>query len=157
MTQIVVGLDHPALLRWAEDAIGDTDIGCFSPETSRCVALLEDDFTPIAVLVLNGWTKSGVEGSIATDHSRRWANRRFLQACYGYIFDRCGLDRFTMITDVANTEANQMHADLGHVCEGRLRSWFSPGKDAFVYSFLKSDWESSKWHPCRKSVNTTNQ
>ncbi len=154
---LLVGVNHPALLNWATQQITDSQPGAFDSETARCTALLDEDGTPIVVAVFNGWTSNACEGSIASDLTRRWANRRFIQATYGYVFDRCGMDRLNMLVATANEPAIRMHEALGHVREGRLRSYFAPGRDAYIYSFLKSDWETSRWHPSRsiRSVNTT--
>lgn len=154
---LLVGVNHPALLNWATEQISDSEHGAFVPETARCTALLDDEGRPIVVAVFNGWTSNACEGSIASDLTRRWANRRFIQATYAYVFERCGIDRLNMLVATANEPAIRMHEALGHVREGHLRSYFAPGRDAYIYSFLRSDWEASRWYPSRstRSVNTT--
>jgi hypothetical protein len=153
----VVGNNHPALLNWVAEHIDHLPTNPFDPSSTRCVALLQDDCTPVAVLALDTWSANGVEGSFATDGSKRWAQREFIQACYGYVFDVCGKHRLTMVTAVENDAMNRLHTALGHTNEGRLRDWFMEDEDAFVWSFTRRDWQASRWHPSRRprTVNRT--
>jgi hypothetical protein len=150
-TTLLVGSNHEALLEWCQDHV---DTGAvFTPESTRCVALLDDDFTPIVVVALDGWTSNHVEATIASDGTKRWANRRFISAVYRYVFDVCGKTRLNMITAVSNTDANTMHTALGHVQEGRARDWFGADNDAYLWGYTRTDWLNGKWHRMQQIVS----
>lgn len=119
---------------------------CYDPDVTRCTLLVADDGLPIVATAIDGWTENSCDVSIISDGSKRWAQRQFICGTYDYIFRVCGKDRMSMLTAVSNKPAIRMHEGLGHIQEGRHRSYFAPGQDAFSYSFLKSDWISSKWH-----------
>jgi RimJ/RimL family protein N-acetyltransferase len=145
MTTLIVGSNHEALLQWCQDHV---DTGAvFTPESTRCVALLDDDndYAPIAVVALDGWTVDAVEATITSDGTKRWANRRFISAVYEYVFDHCGKNRLNTISSEHNDAAIKMNKALGHVQEGYLREWFGPGESGYMFSFLRSDWVASKW------------
>jgi hypothetical protein len=148
-------VNHQFLLDWMAKKIPESEPHAFNPENTRCVALLDDDYSPIVVAAFNGWTRDSCEGSIASDMTKRWAQRKFIQGTYGYVFDRCGMNRLHMLVRTTNEPAIRMHQMLGHVREGVLRSFYGPGLDAFIYSYLKSDWETGRWHPSR-STSTVN-
>jgi RimJ/RimL family protein N-acetyltransferase len=118
----------------------------YTGPNSRTISITEDDGTPVAVAVFDGWDEHAVELSITSDGTRRWAKRDFIEAVYSYAFDYAGKVRITMITAVSNQPAINMHDALGHTCEGRLRNWFGRGADAYIYSLTIEDWQVSKWN-----------
>ncbi|UIJ43795.1 GNAT family N-acetyltransferase [Sphingomonas cannabina] len=65
--------------------------------------------------------------------------RAFLRAVGTYVYDKLGCERMTAITadEVVATFAER----LGGQYEGRLRSHFGPGKDAFVMGILRDEWK----------------
>lgn len=137
---IVVGSNHEALLRWCEDRIGNGSV--FSLETTRCVALLDDEknFEPICVACIDGWTVNHCEVSMAADKTRRWQTLEFTDAVYSYIFDICGKHRMNLVIAVQNHAANTCQERLGHTKEGRMKDWFGPDEDAFLWGYTRQEW-----------------
>lgn len=146
--EVVVGTNHPDLLAWTQQHVETGAV--FTPETTRCVALL-DGLSPLAVVAFDGWTERHVEATIASDGTRRWATRRFISAIYRYAFEDCERQRINMVTEVSNDAANRMHAALGHVLEGRFRDWIGPGRDVFFWGYTRDDWLSGRWHRLSQS------
>ncbi len=143
---IVVGTDHPFLLEFAARSIAHLNgRNPWHPATARTVALLDDDFQPIAVSVFDGWTENSAELSIGTDGTKRWASRDYIDAVYRYGFDHCGKNRLTMVSAASNTQSLVLQEKLGHVKEGVLRDWFGVGEDGVIFSFLRRDWINSRW------------
>lgn len=144
MTTLVVGSNHEALLLWCEDRIGNGAV--FSPETSRCVALLDEDneYEPICVAVIDGWRVNHVEVSMAADQTRRWQTPEFKNAVYSYIFDICGKHRMNLVIRVDNDAANKCQERLGHTKEARMRDWFGADEDAFLWAYTRQEWLASK-------------
>lgn len=123
---VIRGVNHPAILKFAEDNFEYlAGTGCFKPETTRCVAMLGKNAEIISVLALDNWTAHQVEATIATDGTKRWASKEFIQVSYDYVFNYCNINRMTMVTAISNTAAINMHKALGHHNEGTLRDWFS--------------------------------
>lgn len=142
--KVYAGLNTPEVLQWAEERLG-YPTGTFDPASARAVVGLDDDFEPIVVTILDRWSGSNCEATIVSDGTKRWASRRYISAVYRYVFERCGMNRMTMVTAVDNTAALRMHDALHHVHEGTHRDWFGINKDAKSYGFTRDDWERSPW------------
>lgn len=141
----IVSQDKRAL-DWVSDQLG---VHPYDP--TRCIAishLLESDdgIDCLAVAVCDNFTQYACEVSIASDGSTRWATRNFFRTVYDYVFVERKKARMNMLVEPANTAAIAMHEKLGHVREATLRDWFGTGKDAILFSFTKTDYESSRWH-----------
>jgi len=139
----------PYLLKWASDVIGERSDFENDP-LARCISYIQTEpngtFTPLAVVVLNRWTHTSVEGSIASDQTTRWASRTFFRAVYDHVFVTHARLRLSMGVSVDNAPAINMHEKLGHVREGLMRDLLGEGRNAFLYAFTHSDYKASKWH-----------
>lgn len=136
------------ILRFAEthvEHINGKEV--FNRENARAVCMRDQDGKIIAAIVYDNWDDWGVEVTIATDGTKRWATRDYLAKGYSYPLETCGKLRMTMVTAMSNTAAINMHKALNHPVEGVLRDWFGPGQDALIYGFTKQDWQKSKYNP----------
>src|SRR5437868_13281063 len=88
--------NHPALLQWcALNANLPPD--AFNPSTTRCSAMVDQDFTPIVVVAFDGWAGHRVEATIATDRTKRWGSREFISGVYRTVFETWKLNRMSMV------------------------------------------------------------
>jgi ribosomal protein S18 acetylase RimI-like enzyme len=154
MTTLVVGSNHEALMAWCEDKIGNGSV--FTPETTRCVALLDEDnnYEPICVVAIDGWTAHNCEVSMAADGSRRWQNDEFVQAAYNYIFDICGKTRMSLVVRVDNHAANYCQERYGHTKEATMKDWFGEDEDAYLWAYTRKEWLAGK-EASNQALNTT--
>ena len=107
----------------------------------------------ISAVALNRWTPYTCEIHIATDKTKRWANRKYIYTVYDYIFNTCGLTRINALVHQDNEDAINLHRRLGHTEEGRLRHEFGPNEDAIVFGFTFEDWAVSRFN--KPSLSTT--
>lgn len=107
----------------------------------KALAKLNEDGSIAAVAIFNNFHEHDLEISIASDGERKWLDRRFLRAVFGYPFKMLQLKRVTGIVEEDNTAALDMDQRLGFVQEGRLRKWFGD-KDGIVFGMLA---EECKW------------
>lgn len=116
----------------------------FEPNSSRYLAYVKDDEV-LAVVVFDHWTLNQVEVSIATDGTKRWASRHFINEVFEYAFTLPTITRCNFVVEVENKNAIQLHESLRHPREGLLKDWFGIDKDAYLYRLTRREWESSKW------------
>lgn len=131
---MITTAQNPAWLEWAS---GVLDVR-FDPAQSTWITRLREDATPRVVVVYTRFSAHNCEMSIATDGDRRWASREFLRACYAYPFEQLKLARITGVVEEDNTRALTMNRKLGHIEEGRLKSWFGT-KDGIVFRMCRNE------------------
>lgn len=149
------------LIDWIKDRIPpEYGLADWDPNGTLCTLLLDEEGEPIVATAIDGFTTHSCELTIASDGTQRWATPKFICGTYDFIFRTLpGLNRVSMITASCNEAALLMHKALGHVQEGVHRDYFGPGRDAISFSYLRSDWLSSRWHARSnrsRSVNTPN-
>lgn len=147
--QIVVGSNHPELLKFVEDRINNGKAYIkLDPATARCVALVDLDVPLIkAVVVLDHWTTHYCEALVASDCKGEWIQPVFMNAIFDYVFNQAGKVRIHAVTESDNVRAIRMYTKMGVKQEGVLRDWFGEGQDGLAYAITKRDWIESKWYP----------
>lgn len=107
---------------------------------AQSLAILEDNKL-IGGIVYTHWTGNDIQLSIATI-SPRWATRRTLGAIFGYVFDRCGCKRCTVLVGHCNEKSRDLVYRLGFRLEGLLRESSEGDGDLEVWGLVKSE---CKW------------
>ena len=97
---------------------------------------LEYDNKLICVVLYNGFTRHSCSMHIVTDGLKRWADRRFLAAAFGYPFIQLGLNRVTAFVPAKNTAALMLDMRLGFQPEGRMLEALG-GDDLIVLGMLR--------------------
>ena len=113
----------------------------FNATPSVTISNVDENGEILAVVIYTRFSKHNCEMSIATSGHKNWASKRFLKACYAYVFYQCGLKRITVVVDENNNQSITMCKKLGHVKEGILHSWF--GETNGVIFRMKK--EECKW------------
>lgn len=126
--------------RWFDSHLG---------EDTRYDAVIEADGVPVGTIGLLGIDKKNgkAEYYIAMGEKAfkgkgvaKDASRLILE----HGFEKLGLNRIYLFTEVENLEAQMLFESAGFKKEGTLRQdIFSHGKyaDRFIYGFLREDWE----------------
>lgn len=133
----IVANDKYRVAEWAGARIESYKI----PEKFNAIGL-ECDGVLVAAAVYDSWYHPSISGHIASDGSRRWANREFLRAIFDYPFRQIGCARITAPIADGNEAARRFVEKLGFVLEGRLRRAMPDGGDRLLYGLLKED---CKW------------
>lgn len=134
---MIVG-DINRLTAWASARIPQ------SPVWVRCNGIgLEHNGELVAAVIYDNWFHPSICGHIASDGTRRWLSREFLQAMFRYPLVQLGCERITAPIDDGNDAAVNFVERLGFVLEGRLRRATSDGRDKLIYGILRS--EAAKW------------
>lgn len=121
--------------------------------------LFDEAGKPVACTVIDGMNEHSCDVTFVSDGTKRWGNPKFICATYEYMFDVLKRNRLNMIVAANNEPALAMNKAFGHVQEGVHRDYFGPGRDAISFSYLRSDWLSSRWYARSnrsRSVNTPN-
>ena len=147
MYTFAVVTPNQKLLEWFSSRINPKHgFMVFDPELTRCTVLFDSNGQPIAATAIDGWAESSCDMSVVSDGTKRWATPSFICGTYEYIFDKCGMNRIAMLVAADNKPAISMNRALGHVQEGLHRDYFGIGSDALSFSYLRKDWEASKWY-----------
>lgn len=93
-------------------------------------------------VLYEGFRWPDINMHIATDGTKRWANRRFIFACFDYPFNQLKCYRVTAVVCISNSNAVKLVLKLGFKLEGRLRKAFPSGEDALLFGMLK---EECRW------------
>lgn len=135
--RLIISNQKDRIARWAAERIGG------SPRFERFSAIgLEDGGQLVAAVIYDSWFHPGICGHIASDGTRRWANRAFLRAIFDYPFNQLGCARITAPIAEGNQAAIHFVEKLGFVLEGRLRCAMPDGADRLIFGILKED---CKW------------
>lgn len=126
-----------ALLHWAGDIIGAT----YNPDLSVWISRLNDDGTPLVVVIFDRFDEYNCQMHIASDGTKRWYSRDFVSTCYRYAFNQMKLRRITVVIREDNARSLKACRQLGHVQEGVLKEWFGD-KDGIAMRMLKTE---CKW------------
>lgn len=129
---------HPEYFRFASRVL---EVEYQYGDDCKALACLNEDGSIAAVAIFTNFHEHDLEISIASDGERKWLNRRFLKAVFGYPFRMLQLRRVTGIVEEDNIKALDMDRRLGFVEEGRLRKWFGD-KDGIVFGMLADE---CKW------------
>lgn len=116
-----------------------------SPRTSYLITLVDDLGFALAICALSDWGEHNVELTLATDNSKRWANRRFLRAIGDFCFADNARTRITSITDSRNVAWGKQLQRLGFVNEGRLQDWYGPGRTGELYCLSRATYNRARW------------
>lgn len=149
-----VGKPDRKLLEWFGTRL-DPKYGFMQfDDTTVFSVLFDSNGEPIVAVALDEWTESSCAMSVVSDGTKRWATPFFICSTYEYIFDICRVNRIGMLAAADNKTAIHMNRALGHVQEGIHRDYFGVGRDALSFSFLRRDWEASKWYERLKRAST---
>lgn len=105
------------------------------------LALFRDN-QPLVVVGFFNYDGINIEGAIAAAEKKRWANRKFIERCFRYVFQENGCRRMTVRVEEGNDEALKLDLGLGFVHEGTLRKASQNGKDVHILGMLK---EECRW------------
>ena len=112
-----------------------------SPNLSAWISRLNEDGTPLAVVVFDRFDEHNCQMHIASDGTKRWYSKEFVSTCYRYAFNQMGLKRVTVVIREDNERSLKMCRQLGHTQECILKSWFGD-KDGVLMRMLKTE---CKW------------
>ena len=113
----------------------------YKPEQCAWISRLNDDGSPLVVVVFDRFSPFNCEMSIASDGTKRWYSRAFVSTCYRYAFNQMGLRRITVVVEEDNFKSLKMCRQLGHVQEAVLKEWFGD-KDGIAMRMTKKE---CKW------------
>ena len=144
---------NAVFIEWFKDYTG---VDYTSDPHCTALALLERENeidTILAVMLFHTWTPAGVELSMASKGAA-WTKeisgelskttRLMLFTIYDYAFRVCNKCRITGFVEVTNTKSINIQNALGHTNEGRARDWFGEGRDAYLFSSLRKEFDSSE-------------
>lgn len=103
-----------------------------------------------AVVAFHGWTAHTVEASIASDGTKSWATRGYVQAVYEYAFVTADKARLNFTVSVSNEAAIRMHKTLGHRLDCVLHDAEGEGNDLYLFSLTRRDWRAGRF--CRSKT-----
>lgn len=122
----------PLLLYRAADMLGVR----FRP--SECTWMsLHHGTRLVAVTVFSRFAEHHCEISIAT-WSPRWGCRRFIAACFDYVFMTAGKRRLNAVCEATNWKSAALLARLGFKQEARLEGWFGE-TDGLLFRLLNDE------------------
>ena len=101
----------------------------------------ERDGALVAGVAYAEWNGVNVVAHIASDGSRRWLTRTFLNVIFDYPFRQLGVRRITACVGEGNSDSRRFLLHLGFVHEATLRGAHPTG-DLLVYVLWK---EKCKW------------
>lgn len=137
----------PYFCKWLEDHIGEPCT--FDPAETRTIAhvLFHEGkrFEVLAVVALNRWTTHTVDGSIASDGTKRWMSREFSWTVYDFAFRHADKSRMNFTVRPENAAAIAMHTKLGHRFESVLEDANGDGKALLLFGFTRRQWKESRW------------
>lgn len=113
----------------------------FNPAQCVWISRLNEDGTPLVVVVFDRFSPYNCEMSIASDGTRRWYSREFVGICFRYAFNQMKLNRVTVVVEEDNEKSLKMCRQLGYVEEGRLVQWYGD-VDGIAFRMLKKE---CKW------------
>jgi RimJ/RimL family protein N-acetyltransferase len=131
---VILLKQDPGYLKWAGDVIGAT----YDPTRSAWISRLNDDGTPLAVVVFDRFDEYNCQMHIASDGTKRWYSREFVSTCYRYAFLQMNMRRISVVIREDNARSLKLCRQLGHVEEGVLKEWFGD-KDGVLMRMLKTE------------------
>ena len=111
---------------------------------STCYAVLDKYSIPIACLTFFHYGLGSIEMAVYST-TPKWLAKNVIQQTFDYTFYVCEGNRVEAIIAKSNTHTQKFVERIGFTKEGVLRQKFD-GEDAVVYSFLKEEWETSKYN-----------
>lgn len=116
----------------------------FDPTQCATITCADGDDL-LAVVVFSRFASAHCEMSIAS-WSPHWAKRRFIAACFDYVFRQCGLCRVNAVCEADNRRSADMMERLGFIQEARLARWFG-SKDGVLYRMLDNEcrWSNERY------------
>jgi len=134
--------DHsrrPKYRNWAAEIIG---IRNFRPDAVTITALKAGEIT--AVTVFDTFSDNDCQIHVASDGSRNWLSRQYLQMVFAYPFRQLGLRRLTSLVSVNNAASLSFCQQCGFIREGQLRKAAESGEDLVLFGMLR---EECRWLP----------
>lgn len=113
----------------------------FNPGQCAWISRLNDDGTPLVVVVFDRFSPYNCEMTIATDGSKRWYSREFVGILSRYAFNQMKLRRVTVVVGEDNQKSLKMCRQLGYVQEAILKDWFGD-KDGVAMRMTRAE---CKW------------
>ena len=118
--------------------------------TDRFDAVIEMDNIPVGTIGLLSIDKKNnkAEFYIAmgeTDHKGKGVAKRASLLVLKYGFEKLGLNKIYLFTEVENIAAQKLFERIGFINEGHIREDVVSGRkyvDRYIYGLLKSDWMS---------------
>jgi len=110
----------------------------FTPGMFQALAILDDNGTFVAGVVVSEWRGHDCQISCATESSAAW-RPSVMRGVFDYIFNQLGCVRCTSITKKSNKRCRDFLTGLGFQLEGRIRLGYDGVKDALVYGLLASE------------------
>jgi len=107
-------------------------------EGARAIGLRRDGVL-VAGVVYEGFNGHNIWMHVAAVPGRRWLNREYLQACFRYPFEVCGVQRITGYVDASNADARRFDEALGFKEEARLLGAAEDGGDVILYVMRRED------------------
>lgn len=104
----------------------------------KVLTKLHDDGSIACVVAYTRFSKTNLEMSIASDGSKTWVNRKFIQAAFAYPFLQLGKRRVLSIAHEDNHAVLDQDRRLGFVEEGRLRKWYGD-RDGILFGMLREE------------------
>ena len=111
---------------------------------STCYAVLDKNSIPIACLFFYHYNMGSIEMAVYST-TPKWLAKNVIQDTFDYVFYDCEVNRVEAVIAESNTHTHQFVERIGFTKEGVMRKRFD-GEDAFLYSFLKEEWETSKYN-----------
>lgn len=107
------------------------------PQPVTTLALFEGS-EPLVVVGFYNFDGPSVEGAIVAPNGFP-PNRKFIKACFRYVFEQLGCRRFVVRVDDSNTQAKEFDLKLGFIHEGTLREAADDGGDVLVLGMLRRE------------------
>lgn len=128
-----------------------------NPDFGPCVAVgvVDDEGLPIGGVVWHSYHPQykSIEVSCASE-SPRWLTAPIISEIFRYPFKQLGLNRVQAVTPAEPTSARSFLKKFGFSCDGVIRDGLGPGRNAKVWSLLRSDWDASRFNLDAKAVSS---
>lgn len=107
-------------------------------ERQRAIGLRRDGEL-VAGVIYEGFNGRNLWMHVAAVPGRRWLNREYLNACFRYPFQVCGVDRVSGYVEASNHDARRFDEALGFKEEARLKGAAQDGGDVILYVMRRED------------------
>jgi len=93
----------------------------------------------VAGVIYEGINAHNLWMHVAARPGARWLTRRYLEVCFQYPFNVCGVDRVSGYVDASNIAARRFDEHLGFKEEARLKGAAQDGGDVILYVMRRSE------------------
>lgn len=116
-----------------------------NPSTSYLISLVDDQNVAVAVCALGAWGEHNVELTLATDGTKRWVARKYMQAIGDFCFADSSRSRVTAIVPSDRKEWAAQVARFGFKHEGTLEDWYGTGRPGELYCITRGTYNRLRW------------